>query len=425
MDVNTNPLDVILLGPTGYTGRLCAEHIVRHLPTDLRWGIAGRSLAKLEDLARELEDLNQDRIQPEILAVQLNLEELGPLVQKTRLLINCVGPYHLYSTPVVEACALHGTHYIDATGETPWIRTIIGKYHETAKANGAIIIPSVGVESVPSDLLTWSLVKRIREEFSCPTNEVISSINDLRSPGFSGGTLSTVLTIIESLSFSDLLHASNPFALAAPSAPRETKALPRKSVLETVLGVRSVRDLGTLTTSPNGIADQAIVFRSRSLMLELYGPNFSFRQYQRVRNVFVGVLVHYALLIGLMLLVLPPVRSLLKRYIYAPGQGPRLKKTNAAAATTNYVVDFCAVATPDLPPDQAAKHVFGRIKFRGDAYTYTGLLLAEAAMVILTNEEKVKKVSRGGIVTSATLGQEYVDRLSEAGCLIESKVFDN
>lgn len=48
------------------------------------------------------------------LAVQLNATELNSLAQKTRLIINCVGPYHLYSTPVVEACAANGTHYVDA-----------------------------------------------------------------------------------------------------------------------------------------------------------------------------------------------------------------------------------------------------------------------------------------------------------------------
>lgn len=48
-----------------------------------------------------------------VFAVQLNREELDPLVRKTKLVINAVGPYHLYSTPVVEACALAGKHYID------------------------------------------------------------------------------------------------------------------------------------------------------------------------------------------------------------------------------------------------------------------------------------------------------------------------
>lgn len=46
-------------------------------------------------------------------------------------------------------------------------------------------------------------------------------------------------------------------------------------------------------------------------------------------------------------------------------------------------------------------------------------------MAILDNEEKVKKVSRGGIVTPATLGQEFVNRLEKVGCRIETQVFDS
>ena len=43
----------------------------------------------------------------------LDLEDLNILVKKTKLVINTVGPYHLYGTPVVEACAKNGTHYLD------------------------------------------------------------------------------------------------------------------------------------------------------------------------------------------------------------------------------------------------------------------------------------------------------------------------
>jgi short subunit dehydrogenase-like uncharacterized protein len=47
--------------------------------------------------------------------VQLNKSELDALAKRTRLIINCVGPYHLYSTPIVEACAENGTHYVDVS----------------------------------------------------------------------------------------------------------------------------------------------------------------------------------------------------------------------------------------------------------------------------------------------------------------------
>jgi len=60
----SDKFDFVLLGPTGYTGRLCAEHIVQRLPTDLKWAIAGRSAEKLEKVAKELKNENPDRVQP-------------------------------------------------------------------------------------------------------------------------------------------------------------------------------------------------------------------------------------------------------------------------------------------------------------------------------------------------------------------------
>jgi short subunit dehydrogenase-like uncharacterized protein len=56
--------ELIVLGATGYTGRLTADHIARHLPTNLRWAIAGRSRSKLEDLAAKLQKIDPDRVQP-------------------------------------------------------------------------------------------------------------------------------------------------------------------------------------------------------------------------------------------------------------------------------------------------------------------------------------------------------------------------
>jgi short subunit dehydrogenase-like uncharacterized protein len=56
--------DIVLIGATGYTGALTAEHIVEHLPTNLKWAIAGRSQGKLETLAARLKKLNPDRVQP-------------------------------------------------------------------------------------------------------------------------------------------------------------------------------------------------------------------------------------------------------------------------------------------------------------------------------------------------------------------------
>ena len=56
--------DIVLLGATGFTGKLCAEHITTHLPVNLNWAVAGRSSTKLKTLKSELISLNRDRLQP-------------------------------------------------------------------------------------------------------------------------------------------------------------------------------------------------------------------------------------------------------------------------------------------------------------------------------------------------------------------------
>lgn len=58
--------DLVLLGATGHTGKLCAEYITTSLPTDLKWAVAGRSSPKLSALIDDLKTLNPDRLQPSL-----------------------------------------------------------------------------------------------------------------------------------------------------------------------------------------------------------------------------------------------------------------------------------------------------------------------------------------------------------------------
>jgi short subunit dehydrogenase-like uncharacterized protein len=203
----------------------------------------------------------------------------------------------------------------------------------------------------------------------------------------------------------------SPFSLSASAPP---KNIPSQPILEKVFGVRAIRDLGTVTTSPSAIADITIVHRSSSLMPELYGPQFFFHQYLSVRNAMIGLALHFGFMIGISLLALPPVRWLVRKFVFAPGSGPRREDS------TNDRLEYHAVATAD---NAEAQRVFGKITYGGGMYLFTGLLLAEAARVILDEEEKIKKVSRGGIVTPATLGQDFLDRLEKCGCNVETKVF--
>lgn len=56
--------ELVLLGATGYTGKLVAEWISTHLPKDLTWAVSGRNTTRLEKLLPELRELDPGRKQP-------------------------------------------------------------------------------------------------------------------------------------------------------------------------------------------------------------------------------------------------------------------------------------------------------------------------------------------------------------------------
>lgn len=107
-------------------------------------------------------------------------KDLESLVQKTKIIINTIGPYYLYSSPIVEACVKHSTHYLDATGESPWVLEMIRKHHDKAVKHKAIIVPSLGIESAPSDLLVRTLAHLVREELSVGIEEVTACVYDVQ-----------------------------------------------------------------------------------------------------------------------------------------------------------------------------------------------------------------------------------------------------
>lgn len=81
-------------------GRLIARYLEKHPERKkVKYAIAGRSVNKLNALANELK---LDHSNVAIIGVNISIfEELEALVKRTRLVINCVGPFALYSTPVV------------------------------------------------------------------------------------------------------------------------------------------------------------------------------------------------------------------------------------------------------------------------------------------------------------------------------------
>ena len=94
------------------------------------------------------------------------------MAKKTFVLIACVGPFSRHGEFAYKACATHGTHYLDATGEAPFTKKMVKKYENVAKSSGAIMIGQAAIESSPSDICTWTLAKTLREELDSSTGKV-------------------------------------------------------------------------------------------------------------------------------------------------------------------------------------------------------------------------------------------------------------
>lgn len=312
--------ECIVFGATGYTGKYTAEHITTALPTDFKWAVAGRSETKLKQVVEGLRSLNADRTQPGIEVAQLEKNDLLNLAKKTKVLISTVGPYHKYGTPVVEACAETGTHYLDVTGETPWVYDVIQKYDALAKKTGAIMIPQNGIESAPSDLMAWMVVSHLRRTLGVGAKEFIQTIYDVKASA-SGGTLATALSIFDTYSLSHFAKSSEPWSMCPIQRSNGSYSKPWS---ESLTGLRTVSDLGVLTDNIQGPPDITIVHRTWGLLDggKYYGDKFHMTAYMRARNYLQGLGVHLALTLGMMALILPPVRWLLKYFVYQPGEGP-------------------------------------------------------------------------------------------------------
>ena len=107
----------------------------------------------------------------------VNDEDIGSLARSTFCLITTLGPYALFGEHAFQTCAEAGTHYMDCTGEVPFTLAMIKKYEAVAKKSGAWMFPQNGLESGPSDLLTWAVVSIIRSKLSSQTSDVVMSLH--------------------------------------------------------------------------------------------------------------------------------------------------------------------------------------------------------------------------------------------------------
>jgi short subunit dehydrogenase-like uncharacterized protein len=223
MMMSDRAFDVVLYGATGYTGRLVAAHLLKTYGVggDLTWAVAARSAGKLDEVCAEI---GAPAALPKLLADADDPASLAALAGQAGVIISTVGPYQLYGSGLVAACAAAGTDYVDLTGESNWIAGMIGAHEAAAKTSGARLVFSCGFDSIPFDLGVWFVEEAAKQRFGAYAPRVRGRMRGLKG-GLSGGTLASGMATQAAMQKDPAVAAllANPFALtpgfAGPAQP--------------------------------------------------------------------------------------------------------------------------------------------------------------------------------------------------------------
>ena len=172
---------IVLFGATGYTGRMTAEALVRR---GARPVLAGRSSGRLEELSAELGGLEF------AVADVADPETVQDLVEPGDVLVTTVGPFTRWGHAAAEAAVKRGAHYLDSTGEPPFIREVFERYGPAARRAGVGMLTAFGYDWVPGNLAGALALHRAGDE-AVRVDVGYFFTGDSRN-GASGGTLASL-----------------------------------------------------------------------------------------------------------------------------------------------------------------------------------------------------------------------------------------
>ncbi|GGF41721.1 saccharopine dehydrogenase [Marmoricola endophyticus] len=386
------PYDIVLLGATGFTGRLTAAYLAEHAPSGLRWALAGRNRRRLEEVRRDLADLDPDGAKglaelPLLHADSTDADSLAALAACTRVLVTTVGPYVEHGAPLVAACAAAGTDYLDLTGEPEFVDRMYLAHHEEAVASGARLVHCCGFDSIPHDLGAYFTVQQL------PEGEPVTMRGVVRAgAGFSGGT------------FHSALAAFSRGRQMAAAMKQRRAAEPRPSGRSVrARGGRPHRDPVTgYWLLPLPTIDAFVVARSAAA-LERYGPRFTYSHYAGTKTLryAAGGAAGMAALLGAA--QVPVLRRAILSRVPA-GEGP----SPSRRSTSWFTVDFVAEA--------GGRQVRTRVSGGDPGYDETAKMLAESALCLAMDDNPP---TSGQVTTAVAMGDHLLSRLQAAGLRFE------
>lgn len=257
-------LSVVVFGASGVTGRRVAAYLAERVPeAGVRWAAAGRSPGKLERVLGEI-----GVSAPETIAADVDdPASLAAMASRTQVVLDLVGPYTLYGMPVIEACVENGAHYVDLTGEMPFMRNTVDAFHDRAAAAGVKIVQTCGFEALPPDLAVLLAAETARERWDEELSEADVDVVTRQPAGrigpqdlISGGTLQSMA---EALAGVDAAQVADPAALITD--PELAAAVRRRSPIALTPRTNARGDVIAPMT-PIAFINPAVIHRSVALL---------------------------------------------------------------------------------------------------------------------------------------------------------------
>ena len=399
--------DVVLYGASGFTGRQTIQYFAGHVrASELRWAIAGRNPQALEAAKAQAGD---DAKSIDVLIADAHDQEaLDRIASQARVVLSTAGPFALYGNELVDACVRFGAHYVDITGETPWVKDLIDRHHEKAASSGTRIVPCCGFDSVPSDLGAYLMARHMQKNLGTQCRQINAYFKF--AGGVNGGTLATGFNLYES---GQAARARDPFLLnpAGEHSPDEIKLNLDSQA------ARYDPDVNAwIAPFIMAVTNERIVRRSAALFEQWqmpYGPGFHYHEFQKftARSKFKAKAASRMLGAFEGMMKRPFTRWMLKSLVPKPGSGPSEK-------TMNHGWFRCELVGTSVD----GRKVRGVIGDQGDpGNRATVKFVCEAALSLALNSGELPGgAQRGGVLTpAAAFGEVLAERLRKAGMKIE------
>lgn len=373
--------DVVVYGATGFTGRLVAEYLNAHYAgSNVTWAMAGRSAEKLASVRAEMGISDDIAL---ITADSSDKSSLEDMAKRTKVVLTTVGPYQLYGTDMVAACAANGTDYVDLCGEPPWMHDTIKDYSEAAGASGARIVHSCGFDSIPFDLGVYFLQQTALKKHGAPCTRVRGRVRKMKGT-FSGGTAASFMaTMMRAGKEPEVLQwLKDPFSLT-PGFTGPPQPTGHKPIHEEDLGSWSAPFIMASINTKN-------VHRSNALLGHAYGDNFIYDEMMMTGPGEKGKAAANFVANDKSMSENPP----------KPGEGPSKEERETGFYDVMFVGE-----TAD-----GNRVIAGVTGDKDPGYGSTSKMIAESAICLA--KDISREITPGGVYTPApAMGQAIIDRL--------------